>query len=460
VRRLQLVAGVFVVVGAMVLVACGGGDDDSTATKSTSNSESTTAKSSASGDAAPGVSANSIKVVVSLVDFECIKDFVDDVRLDQEKIYGAYFKDINDAGGINGRKIEPVYKTYCPIPGAQPSSLGICTSAAEDENAFAVMGVFVDFTGDAQLCVTRDQHRVLITHGLTQQWIDEAPPGLLLSPDITAERRLNVIMSLLGNEKTLKGKTVAVLAADDNKDRIKSTVEPELKKLKVARGSDAVLAITGTDTTAAQAQLDSFIEKWKSEDVNSLIILGETASAKQFVQKIKDEMPDMQLITDTTTVLGQGQDLVRAGEADNPYNGIITAEGETGAIHSKGENFKRCNAIYKKYIGSDVPGPNEVVKAPNGKRNDIYGAVSDACAEVTMFLDIATKAGATLNDDTWTAAVDAMGKMRIASSKYASLHKGKYDADDTYGLVAFDPTIPKDGDWKAVTPVRDVGDLN
>jgi hypothetical protein len=456
VRRMLVLA----VVGAMLLAACGGDDDDSTATKSTASSESTTAKTSDAGGAAPGVTADSIKVVVSLVDFECIKDFVDDVRIDQDKIYGAYFKDINDSGGINGRKIEPVFKTYCPIPGAQPSSLGICTSAAEDDNAFAVMGVFVDFTGDAQLCVTRDQHRVLITHGLTQPWIDEAPPGLLLSPDITAERRLNVIMSLLGNEGTLKGKTVAVLAADDNKGRIKSTVEPELKKLKVARGSDAVLAISGTDTTAAQAQLDSFIEKWKSENVDSLIILGETASAKQFVQKIKDEMPDVQLIADTTTVLGQGQDLVRAGQADNPYDGIISAEGETGAIHSKGENFKRCNAIYKKYIGTDVPGPNEIVKAPNGKRNDIYGAVSDACAEVTMFLDIATKAGATLNNDTWTAAVNAMGKMRIASSRYASLHKGKYDADDTYGLVAFDPKVPKDGDWKAVTPVRDVGSLN
>ena len=63
-----------------------------------------------------GVTVDSIKVVVSLVDFECIKDFVDDVRLDQDKIYGgALFKDINDSGGINGRKIEPVFKTYCPI---------------------------------------------------------------------------------------------------------------------------------------------------------------------------------------------------------------------------------------------------------------------------------------------------------------------------------------------------------
>src|SRR5262249_28123260 len=142
-----------------------------------------------------------------------------------------------------------------------------------------------------------------------------------------------------------------------------------------------------------------------------------------------------------------------------PYDGMITAEGETGAQHSKGEEAARCRKIYKDHIGSEVPGPNDVVKAPNGKRNDIYGTVSDACAEVTMFADIARKAGKTLNDDTWTAAVGSMGKMRIASTKYASLGKGKYDADDTYRLVAFDSSIPKDGDWKELTPVRDVADL-
>ena len=43
--------------------------------------------------------------------------------------------------------------------------------------------------------------------------------------------------------------------------------------------------------------------------------------------------------------------------------------------------------------------------------------------------------------------------------KYASLAEGKYDADDTYGLVAFDPTVPEDGDWKGLTPVRNVADL-
>jgi ABC-type branched-subunit amino acid transport system substrate-binding protein len=445
--------------GALVLAACGGGDDDDSANKTTESSTKTTS-APASGELGHGVTADTIKVAVSLVDFKCIENFVDDVRIDQDKIYGAYFDDINDNGGINGRKVEPVYKTYCPIPGAQPSSLGICTSAAQDDDVFAIMGVFVDFTGDAQLCVTRDQKRVLITHGLSQSYIDDAPPGLMVSPDITPERRLKVTLDLLNSEGKLKGKTVAVLASEDQKGRIDDAVDPVLDAAKVDRGSDAVVSITGTDTTAAQSQLDSFIEKWKSEDVDTLIIIGETPSAKQFVEKIKGEMPDVQLVADSATVLGQAQDLVRAGQKnDNPYKGIIIAEGETGAQHSKGEQAARCRAIYKKHLGSEVPGPNDVVKAPNGKRNDIYGAVSDVCAETTMFLDIATKAGATLNDATWSKAVDSMGEMRVASTKYASLGPGKYDADDTFGLVAFDPTIPQDGDWKPLTPVQNVARL-
>ena len=50
--------------------------------------------------------------------------------------------------------VEPLFKTYCPIPGSEPSSLSICTAATEDDDVFAIMGIFVDFTGDAQLCVT------------------------------------------------------------------------------------------------------------------------------------------------------------------------------------------------------------------------------------------------------------------------------------------------------------------
>ena len=39
-----------------------------------------------------------------------------------------------------------------------------------------------DPTGDAQLCVAKQHKTVLITDGLSQEMIDKAPPGLLLTP--------------------------------------------------------------------------------------------------------------------------------------------------------------------------------------------------------------------------------------------------------------------------------------
>ena len=41
-------------------------------------------------------------------------------------------------------------------------------------------------------------------------------------------------------------------------------------------------------------------------------------------------------------------------------------------------------------------------------------------------------------------------------SLYGSIHQGKYDADDTFALVAYDHTIGPEGDWRYLTNVQDV----
>lgn len=443
-------------VTVLVLGACGGGDDDDDA--DTPTEETTTTAGGGTTELGPGVDADSVKIAVSLVDFDCIKPFVDEIRLDQEETYQAFIDDVNENGGINGRTLETVFKTHCPIPGQEPSSLTNCTSATEDDNVFAIVGLFVDFSGDAHLCVTREHQRVLITHMLSQAWIDEAPPALLLSPDITAERRIKVVMSLLANEGTLDGRTVAVLAEGTTEDRIDTAIGPALEEMDVERGSDAVLSITGADTTAAQAQLESFIEKWKSENVDALILSGATMSAKQFVERIKGELPEVVFVADHLP-LGQAQDEVEAGVQPNPYEGLLAAEGETGTEHAAGPEAKECHEVYTSHTGKSVPAPTEVIEGPDGKRLDIYGAVGDACVEVRMFADIAEKVGPDLNVENWTKTVNGLGPIRIMSTKYASLGEDKYDADDTYRLVAFDSSVGEKGDWRGVTPVRDVSDL-
>jgi len=401
-----------------------------------------------------GVGATQIKVGVMMIDFSCIEKFVDAVEPEQQRAFQVYFDDINAKGGINGRKLVPVFKTYCPINLA--TELTACTSLTDDNHVFAAIGTFYDPSGNAQLCFAKDHKTIIIGSPLTQSLIDRGPPGFMLTTDITSERRLRVIMALLKEKHTLAGKKVAVVDVAADRPRVRSVVVPALHDLGVLRGTDATLSVSGADTTAALAQLDSFIEHWKTDGTNALILVGEEVSSKQFVEKIKAAIPGMKLISDTTSVLTGARDEQKAHVAPNPYDGIITAEGQTGLEHTKTQHFSYCRDIWETATGEKVPSPNAVVKLPNGKQNDIYAEVEDACAATTFFATIAKRVGRYLNDTNWVNTVNGFGPIDDTSTIYASIHTGKYDADDTYGIVAYDPSIGADGDWTHLTPVENV----
>jgi ABC-type branched-subunit amino acid transport system substrate-binding protein len=404
-----------------------------------------------------GVTDSTIKLGLVQVDYSCIKDFVDFNRGDQEETYQVFVDDLNAKGGINGRKVEAVYRDFCPIGNAQ--ALSTCTSFTEDDKVFAVVGVFLDQSGDAQLCIAKNHETVEIIHNVSQAWINQAPKGLLLTPNITTDRRLSVILDLLGRDKTLKGKKVAALTQADSKDRVESVVKPALKKMKVQQGTTGLLSITGTDTTAAQSQLDAFIEKWKAEDVDTFVLVGQVVVAKPYVTKLKEAFPDATLISDQTPVaLSGGQDEVAAGIDPNPYEGIISAEGESEQTRFETPVVRQCVKTYEKATGEKVVAPEDLKPGPDGKRVEVYQSIEDACGELLFFAKIAEKAGKTLNNSTWKKAVESMGRMddQLVLGQWASLHKGKYDANDTFGLVEFDSASGRTGDWKALTPVENV----
>ncbi|MGO9877284.1 MAG: ABC transporter substrate-binding protein [Acidimicrobiia bacterium] len=451
-RSVRMMVGAGLVALAMASAACGSG-----AAKSVPPSVSSGGSGAQVGNVpgvGPGVTATEIKLGVALIDYKCVESYIDSIYVNQEQMWGYFINNINQHGGINGRRIVADYKEICPIEPA--AALAACTSFTQDDHVFAVVGSMYDTSGDAQLCITQQNKTPLITDSLTQEIIDKAPPALLLTPDITADRQLKVVMSLVKSHHILDGKTVAVLTETDATARVKSVVYPTLTSIGVKEGSEAVLTITGTDTTAAQAQLASFIERWKTEHVNALILVGAAASSKQFINEVKAAIPDMQLIADTTSVESDAQDDVKAHIVPNPYDGIITAEGRIGLEHSKTAHFRYCNNIYKQATGSPIPLPNVEIKLPNGKQNNIYGNAEDACSFVTMFQEIAARVGKNLNVANWTTTVNNFGPIQVMNTDYASLHTGKYDADDTYGLVEFDPSIKPIGDWRRLTPIEDV----
>ena len=445
VRRLALVG---LVLALVALTACG-----SSTKKSSGSSPASTAPGSTK--LGTGVTANEIKVGVMLIDFNCLASVYDEERPDQKQAYEIFVNDINNKGGINGRKIVPVFASYCPIK--SDTELTACTQLTEDNPVFAVIGSFYDPSGDAQACFAKRHNTPIIADSLTQGIIDKAPGGMMLTPDIIPERRLNVIMSLLQQGHTLDGKRVGTLSDAENRGRVPKVVAPGLRKLGVERGTDATLSITGMDTTEAQAQLDSFIERWKGDGTNALILIGQDVSSQQFIEKIKRAIPNMLLIADTTSVLDGAQTEAKNHVSPNPYLGVISAEGQTGLEHTKTPHFAFCRDIWEKATGRKVPSPNVVIKLPNGKQNQIYGEVEDGCLFTNFFATIAKRVGPNLNVDNWRRTVNTFGPIDDTSTIWATVHAGKYDADNTYSLVTYDPTVGDAGDWRHLTPVRNVG---
>ena len=439
---------------ALVSAACGSG------TKSASDSTTTGSRSASTAPISKtlgvGVTDSTIKVGVALVDFKCIEPYIQTTRVDEYKVYDAFINDVNAKGGIAGRKIVPVYKTFCPIVPAP--ALSLCTQFTEDEHVFAVIGDFVDLTGQAQPCIAKQHKTVLISIDITQSIIDSSPHGMILTFDTNQERTVAITLELLARQRTLAGKKVAVLGEATTAKSVRTVLIPGLKKMGVNLGSTAILTISGADTTAAAAQLASFTEKWKTEGVDTVFLSGLQVTAQQFVPNLVKAMPGVQLIADNVNVDGYGQNLQKAGVRPNPYAGMLAAGGQSARDYDRSDNAKYCAAIYEKaFHVAKAPDRETVIPGPRGHTLDTSGAINDACAEITMLHDIGEKVGKYLNDDNWINAVNHYGKIRVMSSKYGSIHTGKYDADDTYALVAYDPSIPPEGDWRYLTKVQDVG---
>ena len=221
---------------------------------------------------------------------------------------------------------------------------------------------------------------------------------------------------------------------------------------------NGVLTIAGADTTAPQSQLDSFVERWKTEGVNTVVFSGEQVSSKQFVDKVAQQIPGVLLITDTGDAKGEAQDETKAGGKNN-FEGMLYASGPTSQEYDQSPNWKYCADIYKTQTGKVAPNVEAVIPDPQdkSKRLDTYGSISDVCQVLTLFQEIGDKAGPYLNDDTWLNVVNTYGPIRDpGSGQYASLHTGKYDTNDTFRLVAFDSSIGQAGDWKALTPLQNI----
>src|SRR3954454_7340559 len=352
-RRRQprsIVVLVGVLATALALAACGSSSKPKATTTTTgapTPGGGTKAQSTALGQ---GVTDSAVKLGIVIVDYanEVISANVDFSRGNQQKIFQAFVDDINNKGGLaGGRKIDPVYDVYAPL-GSDPP-LRACTKLTDDSKVFATVGVLIDFNGAAQLCFTKQHKTILITHELSKDFVDKAPGGLLLTTDTLAERSIVDMLEQANTKGLLTGKKFGILAETGNKSRINGVIKPTLKKLNIPVGTAGVLTLDPSgDTTQSQAQLDSFIERWKSENITALFVSGLAAISKVYVQKIRKAFPDILIMTDgDSSAKAAGQDAVNAGLNPNPYKGVLAYVGLTDQEQFETPSLQECVKVWE-----------------------------------------------------------------------------------------------------------------
>ena len=110
---------------------------------------------------ARGVTATTINVAFPVANLDALAStygFEGDVEYtEQSKAIDLFVNQINDSGGINGRKINPIIVPFNPASDANMQAL--CDQWTQGSPAvFAVLDGVGTFTGVNQLCVTQQGH--------------------------------------------------------------------------------------------------------------------------------------------------------------------------------------------------------------------------------------------------------------------------------------------------------------
>ena len=167
--------------------------------------------------------------------------------------------------------------------------------------------------------------------------------------------------------------------------------------------------------TAASTQLQSFVERWKTEGVDTIFLSGLQVSAQQFVPQPREGDAGRAAHRRQQHRRAQyGQNLQKAGTRPEPVRGDHRDRGlEREATTTRARTGRRAPRSTRRRSTRPRRTRRRVIPGPRGHTLDISGSITDACTELTMFHDIGEQRRAsTSTTPTGSNAVNNYGKIR------------------------------------------------
>jgi hypothetical protein len=396
-----------------------------------------------------GVTAHAINVVFPVSNLEALSlnlGFETDVEYsEQTQAITLFVNQINEHGGIHGRKINPIIVPYDPTN--ETAMRALCKDWTEGgASVFAVLDGVGTWTGDNQLCITQEGHTPLLSQWTTvTNWTREGSPYLWWTgPDDAAILQATVdwglSSGLIGGHQRL-----GVIAGDRASDQTALTqyLLPDLKRVGITPVVETIAA-DPSDSSATNSEAPLAIQQLRNDGVTSVLplipfnvfypVLHAETQQQYFPKLLLSDYEDsiesaLGLLPIPYEKALDGQE----GLTAETLGGIDDTRPESQGGYDPGVRscFATWHAAYP--------------QIPKGNQNDFLeeqGPVQGWCQEIRLFADAATAAGRDLNRRTFVEAMARISNFPGGYSPILSYGPDKFAGPVQYRIVRLHTNEP------------------
>jgi hypothetical protein len=384
----------------------------------------------AAASSSPGVTATTIKVGIPYVDLAAVRQQFG-LKINQGSFPNAYkalFAKINAQGGINGRKVVPVFAAVNPTGTAAAATA--CTQLTEDTPTF------VEISPLSPECYL--EHRTpTINSTVTQSVSAGAAQNFTLTPPATAYDPIQ--LEILDKQGVFKNKKVGIYGGETTDQDEVEVVKSALKRDHVNVAAVAVDSAPSNDQVAAAQQQQAIAQRFRNAGVNEVVAVGTGSSSwPQYQQQNQSSYTPPWVATSEADLSGTMQG--KAFDSQYVSNVISTTPYPSPSSQWNDPLIKQCVATIRKAYPSDVI-QSPIGEAANDSADNTYVAPESACGNVALFAAIAKAAGKSLTTSSFTKAGFGLKNVAIpGAGGTVSFGQNQAYAKGPVFIAKYDPT--------------------
>jgi hypothetical protein len=374
---------------------------------------------------ARGVTPTSIKIGFFLLDVGNLGKFGAGVGgvtpATQQKAHQAFVDELNQQGGLCGRKIDPVYRSFDVTD--QNQQLSQCAALTEDDKVFAV--VSADGIASTTVSCIVNQHQTFLIlggdFGVGGAVMNQSGGRLFTLWAVGPRQMYNWIADLAARGR-LNGKTVGVLTNDDPPDVSDGALLPAMQHFGVKVAD--VEKLPANDQGSAASQVPVAVQKMRSAGVDTVFITTGLVSGAAFAQTAENQAwhPTYE-IGDWSS---EGNDVFLQNMPSDIDAELVTGNDLTifrNGPHNPQEDL--CAQVYKNHTGQSIG------KRPPDTNDSTYPNSQKLCTLDLFVLGPGLKAaGANLTYATLSASIEKLGTVATTTSGTGTYRAGKHDLQD------------------------------